>query len=182
MSPQEAAPLLGMRHPFPAQKLFGQVRNFSAEELDGALIRLAELDRALKGGSRLANELELERALVEITAARLRRGERRALRSPTRAGDELRRLRLLAGAGVPVQSAAGDRAVDQLRQRAVLLLGRRRVALRGRRGEALGERLDRRLVAQVLEPLFGGGADALLLLLDIGHNAKKCPLRRARQG
>jgi DNA polymerase III subunit delta len=67
MSPQEAAPLLGLRHPFPAQKLFGQVRNFSAEELDSALIRLAELDRALKGGSRLANELELERALVEIT-------------------------------------------------------------------------------------------------------------------
>jgi DNA polymerase III delta subunit len=67
MSPQEAAPLLGLRHQFPAQKLFGQVRNFSAEELDGALIRLAELDRALKGGSRLANELELERALVEIT-------------------------------------------------------------------------------------------------------------------
>jgi DNA polymerase-3 subunit delta len=69
MSPQEAAPLLGMRHQFPAQKLFGQVRNFSAEELDSALIRLAELDRALKGGSRLTNELELERALVEITVA-----------------------------------------------------------------------------------------------------------------
>jgi DNA polymerase-3 subunit delta len=67
MSPQEAAPLLGMRHQFPAQKLFAQVRNYSAEELDSALIRLAELDHALKGGSRLANELELERALVEIT-------------------------------------------------------------------------------------------------------------------
>jgi DNA polymerase-3 subunit delta len=68
MSPQEAAPLLGMRHHFPAQKLFAQVRNFSGGELDDALIRLAELDHALKGGSRLANELELERALVEITA------------------------------------------------------------------------------------------------------------------
>jgi DNA polymerase-3 subunit delta len=67
MSPQEAAPLLGMRHHFPAQKLFAQVRNFSGAELDDALIRLAELDHALKGGSRLANELELERALVEIT-------------------------------------------------------------------------------------------------------------------
>ena len=70
MSPQEAAPLLGMRHPFPAQKLFAQVRNYTADELDSALIRLAELDHALKGGSRLANELELERALVEITAPR----------------------------------------------------------------------------------------------------------------
>jgi DNA polymerase-3 subunit delta len=68
MSPQEAAPILGMRHHFPAQKLFAQVRNFSGTELDDALIRLAELDHALKGGSRLANELELERALVEITA------------------------------------------------------------------------------------------------------------------
>jgi DNA polymerase-3 subunit delta len=67
MSPQEAAPILGMRHHFPAQKLFAQVRNFSGPELDDALIRLAELDHALKGGSRLANELELERALVEIT-------------------------------------------------------------------------------------------------------------------
>jgi len=43
------------------------VRNFSARELDAALIRLAALDHALKGGSRLANELELELALVEIT-------------------------------------------------------------------------------------------------------------------
>jgi hypothetical protein len=46
------------------------VRNFSPAELDGALVRLADLDHALKGGSRVAPELELERALVEITAAR----------------------------------------------------------------------------------------------------------------
>lgn len=64
----EAASRLGIK-PYPAQKLYAQVRNFSAGELDAALIRLAELDEALKGGSRLANELELERALVEITAA-----------------------------------------------------------------------------------------------------------------
>ena len=31
------------------------------------LVRLAELDVALKGGSRLPDELELERALVEVT-------------------------------------------------------------------------------------------------------------------
>lgn len=70
MTPQEAAPILGLRHQFPAQKLFSQVRNYSRQELDDALIRLAELDHALKGGSRLANELELERALVEITQPR----------------------------------------------------------------------------------------------------------------
>jgi DNA polymerase III subunit delta len=64
----EAAAKLGIK-PYPAQKLYSQVRNFSGAELDAALIRLAELDQALKGGSRLANELELERALVEITVA-----------------------------------------------------------------------------------------------------------------
>ena len=56
--------------PFYVQKLYAQARNFSADELDDALVRLAELDHALKGGSRLANELELERALVEITRPR----------------------------------------------------------------------------------------------------------------
>jgi DNA polymerase-3 subunit delta len=65
----DAAAKLGIK-PFPAQKLYGQVRNFSAGELDAALIRLATLDHALKGGSRLANELELELALVEITVPR----------------------------------------------------------------------------------------------------------------
>jgi DNA polymerase-3 subunit delta len=66
LSSQEAAARLGLK-PFPAQKLYAQVRNFSAGELADAVIRLAELDHALKGGSRLANELELERTLVAIT-------------------------------------------------------------------------------------------------------------------
>jgi DNA polymerase-3 subunit delta len=69
LSAGEAATRLGMK-PYPAQKLYAQVRNFSPAELDGALVRLADLDHALKGGSRVAPELELERALVEITAAR----------------------------------------------------------------------------------------------------------------
>ena len=67
LSSQDAAARLGIK-PYPAQKLYAQVRNFSGPELDDALIRLAELDHALKGGSRLAGELELERTLVEITA------------------------------------------------------------------------------------------------------------------
>ena len=62
----ETAQRLGMK-PYPAQKLYAQVRNFSERDLDDAVIRLAELDHALKGGSRLANELELELALVEMT-------------------------------------------------------------------------------------------------------------------
>jgi DNA polymerase-3 subunit delta len=64
---RDAAARLGLK-PYPTQKLYGQVQNFSGPELDDALLRLAELDHALKGGSRLANELELERALVDITA------------------------------------------------------------------------------------------------------------------
>jgi DNA polymerase III subunit delta len=66
-----AATALGMK-PYPAQKLYAQIRNFSGEELSAAVIRLAALDHALKGGSRLANDLELERALVEITAPDVR--------------------------------------------------------------------------------------------------------------
>ena len=54
-------------HPFYVRKLYAQARNFSVDELRGVTVRLADLDHALKGGSRLANDLELERALVEIT-------------------------------------------------------------------------------------------------------------------
>jgi DNA polymerase-3 subunit delta len=63
---KEAASQLKM-HPFYVQKLYAQARNFSADELNGVTVRLAQLDHALKGGSRLANDLELERALVEVT-------------------------------------------------------------------------------------------------------------------
>lgn len=53
-------------HEFRARKALAQTENYSPGELDGALVRLAELDAALKGASRLSGELELERALVEI--------------------------------------------------------------------------------------------------------------------
>lgn len=62
----EAASRLKL-HPFYVRKLYAQARNFSVDELRGVTVRLADLDHALKGGSRLANDLELERALVEIT-------------------------------------------------------------------------------------------------------------------
>jgi DNA polymerase-3 subunit delta len=54
-------------HEFRARKALGQTENYSPDELDRALVRLAELDAALKGASRLSGELELERTLVEIT-------------------------------------------------------------------------------------------------------------------
>lgn len=64
--PRDAGSRLKM-HPFAAEKAFTQSRNFAVDELRGAVVRLARLDLALKGGSRLPAELELERALVEIT-------------------------------------------------------------------------------------------------------------------
>lgn len=64
--PRDAAGRLKM-HPFAAEKAFAQAANFSLDELRDATVRLAELDLAVKGGSRLAGDLELERALVEIT-------------------------------------------------------------------------------------------------------------------
>jgi DNA polymerase-3 subunit delta len=66
LSAKEAAGRLKL-HPFYVQKLFSQARNYSAEELAGVTVRLADLDHAVKGGSRLANDLELERALIDVT-------------------------------------------------------------------------------------------------------------------
>jgi DNA polymerase-3 subunit delta len=54
-------------HPFVAEKSAKQAGNFSADELAQAMVRLAELDAGVKGGSRLPAELQLERTLVEIT-------------------------------------------------------------------------------------------------------------------
>ena len=58
------------RHPFYVEKLVAQARNYTVDELRDALVSLAALDHAIKGGSRLAVDLELERALVAITAPR----------------------------------------------------------------------------------------------------------------
>jgi DNA polymerase III subunit delta len=64
--PKEAAGKLRI-HPFYAEKLSAQADGFSPEELGDAVIRLAELDGALKGQSRLASDLEVQRALVDLT-------------------------------------------------------------------------------------------------------------------
>ena len=49
------------------QKLYEQARNYTPDELGSAVVRLADLDLALKGGSKLPGELEFARALIEIT-------------------------------------------------------------------------------------------------------------------
>ena len=53
---------------FPPKREVGYAANYAQDEIGAAIVRLGELDFALKGGSRLDPELELERALVEITA------------------------------------------------------------------------------------------------------------------
>jgi DNA polymerase III delta subunit len=57
-------------HEFPARKAMAHAQNYSREELDSAVVRLSALDANLKGASRLSAELELERALVDVTAGR----------------------------------------------------------------------------------------------------------------
>jgi DNA polymerase III subunit delta len=69
LTAREAASRL-KRHPFYVEKLYAQARNYGPDELRAAVVRLAELDHAVKGGSRLAVDLELERALIEITQRR----------------------------------------------------------------------------------------------------------------
>src|SRR5439155_26915854 len=68
VSAKEAAARL-KRHPFYVQKLYTQARNYTAGELRDAVARLATLDHALKGGSPVASDLELERALIELTGS-----------------------------------------------------------------------------------------------------------------
>jgi DNA polymerase III delta subunit len=67
---REIAKRLGLRSEFPARKAVAHSENYSREELDAAIVRLAELDAAVKGASRLSAELELERALADVTRSR----------------------------------------------------------------------------------------------------------------
>jgi DNA polymerase-3 subunit delta len=64
--PREAAGKL-KQHPFTVEKAFKHAARFHEEELRDAVMRLAELDLALKGGSRLPGDLEFERMLVAVT-------------------------------------------------------------------------------------------------------------------
>ena len=54
------------KHEFRVRKSLGHAENYTRDELDEAVIRLASLDASLKGASRLGGELELERAIVEL--------------------------------------------------------------------------------------------------------------------
>ena len=54
------------KHEFRVRKALGHAENYTRDELDEAVILLAALDASLKGASRLAGELELERTIVEL--------------------------------------------------------------------------------------------------------------------
>ena len=63
----EATKRLKRRSEFPVRKAFAAAESWGENELAAALVRLAELDVALKGGSPLPDDLELERALVDVS-------------------------------------------------------------------------------------------------------------------
>lgn len=69
---------------FPPRREAGQAESHTAEELEAAVVRLASLDHALKGGSRLDPVLELERALLEV--ARPPEGARGLSKNPDASG------------------------------------------------------------------------------------------------
>jgi DNA polymerase III delta subunit len=54
-------------HEFRVRKAIGHADRYSQEELDFAIVRLAALDAALKGASRLSGAHELTRALADLT-------------------------------------------------------------------------------------------------------------------
>jgi DNA polymerase-3 subunit delta len=57
------------KHEFRVRKAFAHAEHYTHDELDAAVVRLAQLDAELKGASRLSAELALERTLVEVTRA-----------------------------------------------------------------------------------------------------------------
>src|SRR4051794_22037924 len=81
-----------------------------------------------------------------------------------------------------MQRAARNRAVEQPHELAVLGGDATLVAVPDGSLEALRQRLRGRAVVQVLEPLLGSGADALLLLLDVRHVVKRPAVRGRRHG
>jgi DNA polymerase-3 subunit delta len=56
-------------HEFRVKKALGHAQHYADDELDAAVVRLAALDAAIKGASRLSGELVLTRTLIEVTKA-----------------------------------------------------------------------------------------------------------------
>ncbi len=69
MPAEEAAKTLALK-PYPAKQLARQAERLSTEELRDGVVRFARLDYALKGGSRLAPDLELQLAVADVARER----------------------------------------------------------------------------------------------------------------
>jgi DNA polymerase-3 subunit delta len=69
VSTKDATARLGLRSDFRARNVLEFARNYGERELESALVRVAELDHALKGGSRLAPLVELQRAFGDLARA-----------------------------------------------------------------------------------------------------------------
>jgi len=65
LSIDEAGGKLGLK-PYPAKQLARQTQAFSADELRGGVVRFARLDHALKGGSKIAPDLEVQLAVADV--------------------------------------------------------------------------------------------------------------------
>jgi DNA polymerase III delta subunit len=66
---RDIAKTLGV-HEFRVRKALGHADHYSPDELNDALVRLADLDAALKGASRRPADVEVELALVDVTRKR----------------------------------------------------------------------------------------------------------------
>jgi hypothetical protein len=95
-----------------------------------------------------------------------------------RAGDQSRRLRLLAGRLVGMDRFGRRGSVETANEVAVRRDSGVLVTLGDGSFEAPVERFRGRAIVQILEPLPGSDRDAPLLLLDVGHTVKKAPLGR----
>ncbi len=65
VSVDDAGAKLGLK-PYPAKQLAKQTQAFSAEELREGVARFAKLDHGLKGGSKLAPDLEVQLAVADV--------------------------------------------------------------------------------------------------------------------
>jgi DNA polymerase III delta subunit len=68
LSAREIAKRLNV-HEFRIRKALAHADRYTEDELDAAVVRLAALDAAIKGASRLSGEHELTRALVALARA-----------------------------------------------------------------------------------------------------------------
>ena len=66
---EEAGKALGLK-PYPAKQLARRAESLSTDELRDGVVRFARLDYALKGGSRLAPDLELQLAVADVARER----------------------------------------------------------------------------------------------------------------